>query len=178
MQNPERMDRTNQTSLPNHWELNAIVLHHSQRFFDAVNQVIERWSDPDEARLGSLIALVGNVLWAQSPYITRGPAEEETFALAGALAATVGEKMGGVEVEARLLAREIVSRNERRLRARHDDIVEQLLTELRTEQPPDPTPGTINRWVWDRMFPGFSFDLGQSQLRDEVLCYLEGPSDG
>lgn len=177
MHNGFFMDRSETARLPSQWELNAVVLHHSQRFFNSVFLVIQRWEDPDKAFLGSLIALVGNVLWAQSPYVTRGPGEEEVYALAGALAASVGEKMGDAENEARWLAHEIVSRNERRFLDRHDELLERLQAELSDMEPFSPTPVAVNRWIWNRLFPGFPYDAGQAELQRAIRRYLEGRGD-
>lgn len=171
VQDQLEMARPETSGSPNRWDLNPIVLHHTHRFFNAVSLVIHRWTDPDRELLDEVAALLGNILWAQSAYITSNKVTEESLALAGALSSTVARKLNTSEGTARWLALEIVSRRERAVIDHTDQLLDALVDELESLEL---TPGEVNRWIWERLFPTFPHDLSQSELQDAIRRHLEG----
>lgn len=76
--------------MPNIWELNAIVLCHTTRFFQAATLVLQQWKDPDEDLLTSLVSTSSNMLWARSSFEAADRAEEKSMAYSGAFLAATG----------------------------------------------------------------------------------------
>ena len=158
--------------MPSRWDLNAIVLAHSHRFFSAATRAVGRWLGRRRDRSGSLVALAGNVLWAQSPFISRGKGEEETLALLGAVTGTLADRVVGDGHDGReLLA--VVGDQERQLRLGIDDVVDRLHRDLGYGEVVDPGPAHVDRWVWRRLFPAYPYELSTLELETAILERLD-----
>lgn len=148
------------------WDLNPIVLCHIDRFFGAASQVLDSWHDPDEAFLGALVELSGNMLWARSGFQARDRAEEYAMAHSGAFIGT----MGGRAVQG-LLGHgpgAALAELERQVRQAHETILAALARDLGHEGLQTDSPARLNRMVWERLFPGYEYGQSQQELRRAI----------
>ena len=155
------------------WDLNGIVLCHCNRFFHAAARALDSLGEASRERRGDLVALAGNLLWAQSPFISTSRGEEETLALVGAVAGTLGERALG-EDAAGDEASAVVSEQERRLLALADHVVEGLYRKLPTALARDGRPSEVNQWVWEHLFPQYPYGLSTMELSKALRKRLEG----
>lgn len=148
------------------WDLNPIVLCHFNKFFQAANHAVEHWEAEARDKQGTMLSLAGNVLWAQSPYISSSEPEEEMLAMIGALAGTMGGKMaeGSEPKGSRAQLSEILAEQERNLLLRIDEVLEGLLEQMKAEGLKDPSPGEADRWIWEHLFPSYPYGLSEPKL--------------
>lgn len=144
------------------WDLNPIVLSHTDRFFRAAARVLEGWHDQDEALLAALVELSGNMLWAGSSFEASSRAEEHAMAHSGAFIGT----MGGRAVQD-LLGQgpsAALAELERQVRQCHDVILAALARDLGQEGLETSSPARLNRMVWERLFPGYDHEASHGEL--------------
>lgn len=147
------------------WDLNSIVLNHCTRFYGIASLALEDWFASNHKESGDMIGLAGNLLWAQSPYISSNKAEEEFLGTLGALTASLGpDAVKGEEKLGEILTRAIKDA-EVQHRSKIDHVLERLFGELRAEGLMDASPQAINQWTWNRMFPDYSYELSSIELR-------------
>jgi hypothetical protein len=127
------------------WHLNAIILSHVNRVFAAASFVASSSADVDE---GTMVSLMGNLLWASSPYLADDAGEEAMMAFGGAVAGTLGPAFVGHRGGSSNDAAEVEFRN------RHDDLVEMVWDSL-VEAGLDRSDSyaTVNAHVWGVLFP-------------------------
>lgn len=156
--------------MPTIWELNAVLLAHTTHFFVAANMVLERWQDPDEAFLGSLVNLSSNMLWARSSFDARDRAEEKEMAYTGAFLGSVADRaLEGIS-GTRARAEQVLDQLERGIREGHEQLLELLQGQLAGQQL---GPGQVNRAVWEALFPRFSHDASLGELCRQIRLCLE-----
>lgn len=148
------------------WDLNPIVLCFFSKFFRAANSAVEQWENDEKGKQGTMLSLAGNVLWAQSPYISGNESEEEMLAMLGALAGTIGDKVGeGNEPSRGAQITELLAQQERNLLLGIDEVLDGLLDEMRAEGLKDPSPGETDQWIWEHLFPSYPYGLSEPQLK-------------
>lgn len=157
--------------MPTLWDLHAVVLHHHRLFFDAAAQVVREWRDPQSEQIGALLGLIGNLLWARSEYATANRQDEETVALGGAVLGSVGPQLVPGAAGAQAAAAALLGEQERQLVDNMDSVLDALQQEL-TAARAGATPGALDRWVWERLFPGTPYGLGRLQLEDALRARL------
>ncbi len=154
------------------WDLNPIVLSHTNRFFQAATVVLQTWSEPDEDLLGALLTLSGNMLWARSSFEARSKHEEQGMAYSGAFISSVADRaaqglLGGVGQ-----ALDALTALERQVRCGHDAILAALAREFAHEALEQVSPAGLNDAVWERLFPEFAPDLSQGELCAAIRARL------
>jgi len=153
------------------WDLNPIVLSHTNRFFQAATLVVQTWNDRDDPLLGALMELSGNMLWASSSFVAGSRQEEKAMAYSGALVgamadlATKGNSGGNGPAQALALM-------ERQVRRSHDAILAFLARDLGAAGLEGVTPAQLNAAVWKRLFPEFSHELSLSELGEAIRAWL------
>ncbi len=149
--------------MPTLWDLHTVVLHHTRLFFDAAAQVVGEWRDAESEQIGTLLGLVGNLLWARSEYDAVNRGDEETVAFGGAVLGTVGPDLMAAESPAKAAAMALLAEQERSLTEQMDAVLKALQAELARSRDVS-TPGQLDRWVWERLFPEVPYGLGRLQL--------------
>lgn len=158
---------------PSRWELNAVVLCHLTRFFQAATQVVRQWRDPDDELVGALLTLSGNMLWARSGFEARDRAEEQQMAYGGALVSSVAERaLGATGSGRRARALALLDRLEQELRLNHDAVLGKLSTELQAAALSGAPPGQVNAAVWSFLFPRFPYAESHEQLCRRIEAQL------
>ncbi len=147
------------------WDLNAVVLCHTQRWFAAVTAVVQAWRDPGDRELAELTTLLGNAMWAHSGFVAESREHEHAMAWTGAMAGTLGGKLADLSRDRREGALALVSAQERALRELDDQLLTVLLAELGDRQL---TPGQLNRWVWQRLFPHDPYASSTAELQGAI----------
>jgi len=146
------------------WQLNAVVLSHSNRFFQAAARAVSRVEAEARGRGSRWVALAGNLLWAQSPFISEHKGEEEVMALAGAVAGSLAEDIAPSPATG--LA-ELVSAQERQLLLCADVIVARLQRELNAGGDAV-SPAQVNRRTWERLFPDYRYEASTLELEQTI----------
>jgi len=142
------------------WDLNAILLHHRTRFFQAADlaaRSLER--DPRAA-----LALLGTLAWAASPFVAEDEEEQAGLAFGGALASQLTEA-GGASLPA-------LARVERELAARHDRLVDAIWSQLVAQGRTEDSPAAVNEFVWRRLFPEVEYGLSWAELVERLRVAL------
>ena len=150
------------------WDLNPIVLSHTQRFFQSVTYVVDNWQHPDRAFLGSIVALLGNLAWAASAFHADTVDQEKAMAYGGALAGTLGGDIPAGDTALEEAAEAILAAQERQLFGAWDALLEHLATEA----PQGASPAALNAWVWDKLFPAYPWGLSQVELQETIKARL------
>lgn len=152
-------------------DLNPIVLCHIDRFFRCASQVLEGWYDHDEALLGALVELSGNMLWARSSFEARDRAEEQVMAHGGAFIGTLGGRaVKGLLGEGPL---EALAELELQIRHGHDAILAALARDLGQQGLETDSPARLNKAVWERLFPGYAYFWGNDALCQAIKERLQ-----
>ena len=147
-----------------HWDVNAIVLHHRTRFFSAALLAVQQLDASD----GSKLSLLGNLSWAGSSFFAKDREQQVAMAFGGALLGALGPGTvaGGAGVAEQLGVLE------RAFLDRHDEIVANAWASLSQSGLLDASPSAVNEHVWALLFPPLAYrqSLGELvlQLR-EVL---------
>ena len=151
------------------WDLNAIVLAHANRFFQAARRVTPSLQDKQTA---SLVSFAGNMLWAHSAFADVPKDQERAMAVVGGAASSFADKvdLGGGERQA--AAEQALDELERELLARVDPLVDRLMGELSVEGLAESSPGVVNAWVWNRLFSGYPWAVGQGALEAAISARL------
>lgn len=142
------------------WHVNAIVLSHVNRVFAAASFVASSSADVDE---GTMVSLMGNLLWAASPYASNDVTEEALMAFGGAVAGTlgpafVGHRHGGTNEVAEVEFRE-----------QHDQLVEYVWASL-VEAKLDKSSSfaAVNAHVWNVLFPNLRYEQSFRALARQI----------
>ena len=154
------------------WDLNAIVLAHTQRFFQAVTCVVDNWVDPDRAFLGSVTALLGNLVWAASSFQAKDIEQEKAMAYGGALAGTLGGDLPAGDSLFEQQAELILAAQERQLYTNFDQLLKHLQAQLKAEGLGNKSPAKVNAWVWERLFPHYTYGMSQVELQEAIKVRL------
>ncbi len=146
------------------WAVNAIVLSHVNRVFTAASLAASGGGlDP-----GSIAALLGNLLWAASPYASRDRTEEALMAFAGAITSSVAPSLlvrGDDETRAALSAAE------REFFARHDELVDAACEALAAAGLQRSTScAAVNAFVWEFLFPRLRYGQSLPELAQEIAA--------
>lgn len=153
------------------WDLNPIVLGHTDRFFRAAARVLEGWYDQDEALLGALVELSGNMLWARSSFEAASRAEEHAMAHGGAFLGTMGDRaVKGLLGQGPATA---LAELERQVRQAHDAILAALARDLGQDRLETTSPARLNKTVWERLFPGYDHEASHQELCSAIRDRLE-----
>jgi hypothetical protein len=140
------------------WHLNAIVLAHVNRVFAAATMA----SASTVVDTGTVVGLMGNLLWAASPYVSDNPTEEATMAFAGAMVGSLGPALAAQGEDA-------ISAAEREFFARHDELVDQVWERLRAEGlDKSKSFAAVNARVWALLFPSLRYEQSLSELAAEI----------
>ncbi|HAA57919.1 MAG TPA: hypothetical protein DCE42_24355 [Myxococcales bacterium] len=147
------------------WHINSIMLQHSQRFFTAAylecsTQLVV---SQDTNRLA--LALVGNVLWAKSPYVTENPQDEHNTAMLGALMSSLATPFLPEQTGWQTTVVGALGDIERQLQTHWDDILEHIWQQLQDE---DLSYQATNQRVWECMFSEYEYPANQSSLQGQI----------
>ena len=150
------------------WDINAVVLHHLGRFFQAARAAISNRPDPareDRALLGALVTLSGNMLWARSSFEAEDQDQERAMAYGGALIGSLAERaLPAGEDRPRQRAAAALAALERQIHAVYDDLLCGLAGRLEAEGLSRGTPGQINEALWSFLFPCLPYGASQEEL--------------
>ena len=142
----------------NRWHVNGIVLSHVNRVFAAATMA----SASAVIDKGTVVGLLGNLLWAASPYVSDDPKEEATMAFAGALAGSLGPALA-------VQGEDAVSAAEREFFARHDQLVDAVWARLREDGVrEDSSCHAVNKRVWQLLFPELRYEQSLSELAQQI----------
>lgn len=144
------------------WHLNAIILSHVNRVFAAASFVASSSADVDE---GTMASLMGNLLWAASPYISEDTSEEALMAFGGALAGTLGPAFVGHRGGEANDAAEVA------FRKGHDELVEMVWDSL-VEAGLDKhgSYAAVNAHVWRALFPKLRYEQSFRALARQIAA--------
>ena len=157
------------------WDLNSILLNHTNRFFHAATLAVQAWADPDEQLHKALMRLSGSMLWAGSPFLADSRRKEKSMAYGGALASSMAD-IATKESPAAGRATAALATMEHQLRSNHDAILVLLERDLASGHE-SLTPAQLNAAVWKRLFPEFSYGLSLSELGEAIRAWLMGSRD-
>lgn len=142
----------------NRWHVNGIVLSHVNRVFAAATMA----SASAVVDKGTIIGLLGNLLWAASPYVSDDTSEEATMAFAGAMAGSLGPALA-------VQGEDAISAAEREFFARHDQLVDAIWARLREDGVSDASScHAVNRRVWQLLFPELRYEQSLSELAAQI----------
>lgn len=157
------------------WQVNAILLSQINRFFGAAQQAVQAWSPNDEALIGGLGTLVGNLLWARSHFDAPNREQEEQMATTGAVVSSLADRVvQGQSGTARARALATLGEVERVLRTNYDAVLETVMGRLREERLLGATPARVNAAVWGVLFPDVPHDASQTGLVEALAARLAG----
>ncbi len=164
--------------MPTIWELNAVVLSHTERFFHAAALALQQYKDPDEELLTSLVTTSSAMLWARSSFEAADREEEMSMAYTGAFVGAVADRaldgLTGTGAQAALTLADL----ERQVRARHDEILALLQRRLSEPHVADAGPADVNRLAWEQLFPRFPYDASVPELCRLIGACLGGVEGG
>lgn len=156
------------------WQLNAIVLQHIDRFFGAAQQAVQAWSPNDDALIGGLGTLVGNLLWARSHFEAPNQRQEEQMATTGAVVSSLADRVvQGQSGTARARALVALAEVERALRTDYDALLETVMGKLREQKLLGASPATVNAAAWSVLFPDFPASSSQPELVAALAARLQ-----
>ena len=142
------------------WHLNAIILAHVNRVFAAATMA----SASTVIDTGTVVGLMGNLLWAASPYVSDNPKEEATMAFAGAMVGSLGPALAAQGEDA-------ISAAEREFFTRHDELLEAVWTKLKAEGlDKSKSAAAVNARVWTLLFPNLRYGLSLSELAANIAA--------
>ena len=142
------------------WHLNAIILAHVNRVFAAATMA----SSSTVIDTGTVVGLMGNLLWAASPYVSDNPKEEATMAFAGAMVGSLGPALAAQGEDA-------ISAAEREFFTRHDELLESVWAKLKAEGlDKSKSPAAVNARVWTLLFPNLRYGLSLSELAAHIAA--------
>lgn len=144
------------------WHVNAIILAHVNRVFSAASFVAGGSGDISE---GTTISLLGNLLWAASPYVAHNKTDEAMLAFGGAIAGTMGPAFVGSHDDQgdRNEAAEV------EFHERHDQLVELVWRSL-VAAGLDQTGSysAVNAHVWQVLFPKLRYEQSFRGLARQI----------
>lgn len=140
------------------WHLNAIILSHVNRVFAAATMA----SSSVVVDTGTVVGLMGNLLWAASPYVSDNPKEEATMAFAGALVGSLGPALAAQGEDA-------ISAAEQEFFARHDELVDAVWRVLEERgMTRSKSYAAVNGAVWSLLFPALRYEQSLSELAAQI----------
>ncbi|MEZ4238239.1 MAG: hypothetical protein R3F59_19230 [Myxococcota bacterium] len=150
------------------WDLNAVVLAHVNRFFQAARRVVPHLQD-DQA--SALVGFAGNLLWANSAFADVPDAQKRAMAVVGGAAKTLADQLdlGGGRQR---VAQRAMDDLEQELLAHLDPLLEGLVRDIEAAGLAEASPGTVDAWVWQRLFPGYPWAAGEATLEAAILARL------
>ena len=111
---------------------------------------------------GTVVGLLGNLLWAASPYVSDDETEEATMAFAGAVAGSLGPALA-------VQGEDAVSAAEREFFTRHDQLVDAVWARLREDGVKDnSSPHAVNKRIWQLLFPELRYEQSLSELAQQI----------
>jgi hypothetical protein len=115
---------------------------------------------------GTIVSLLGNLMWAASSYVTKDRTQEATMAFAGAIAGTLAPSfLGGGDDETSAALRA----GEREFFARHDDLVDAVWEALGAAGLHQSSScAAVNAYVWEFLFPQLTYEQSLSELAEQI----------
>lgn len=154
------------------WDLNPIVLCHVNRFFGAAHRAVESIEHDDI--LARLAAFEANMLWARSGFEASTPEQEKAMAYLGAAAGAFVDKLDLVDNQTKQAAKQALDDLERQLLTNIDTLLETLAHNFNATSLNTTKPGAMDAWVWQSLFPGYPWAVGQSCLEAAIVARLGG----
>lgn len=145
------------------WALNAIILSHVNRVFAAASLAVTTEAmDP-----GTLVSLLGNLVWASSSFAAKDREEAATMAFAGAIAGSLGPTLLASESEASATLRAC----EREFLLHHDELVEQAWNSLGAANLRGSSScAAVNAHVWELLFPQLRYQQSIGELARQIAA--------
>jgi len=151
------------------WHLNAIVLCHLNRFFQAAASVVHEWRDTDRDLLGALLTLSGNMLWARSSFEAQSREQERSMAYTGAVVSSVADKaVAGTGDLRKQQALALLASAELEIHETHDGLLTMLMKELQAAGLAHAAPGRVNAAVWSILFPSYPYACSYNELTEAI----------
>ena len=144
------------------WHVNAIILAHVNRVFAAASFGAGSSADIND---GTMVSLLGNLLWAASPYVAHNRTDEAMMAFGGAIAGTMGpafvarqEGQGDPNESAEVEFRE-----------HHDELVELVWRSLVTAGlHQNGSFAAVNAHAWQLLFPQLRYEQSFRALARQI----------